>query len=87
MKFYNNVVEQKYESAICGKSKVQWEKNLLRNEKLGVGQNSTKFIASVDGCKKSDDIVKCESCLATVNNTLKFAAGLLSFINSERKVL
>lgn len=65
----------------CGK------KNLLRNEKLGVGQNSTKFIASVDGCKKSDDIVKCEPCLATVNNTLKFAAGLLSFINSERKVL
>ena len=63
------------------------ENNLLRNEKWGVCQNITKFFAGVDGCKSSDDVVKCESCLTTTNDTLKSSADLLSFIDSQRKVL
>ena len=39
------------------------ENNLLRNEKWGVFQNITKFITGVDGCKSSDDVVKCELLL------------------------
>ena len=62
------------------------ENNLLRNEKWGVFQNITKFITGVDGCKSSDDVVKCESCLTTINYTLKSSADLLSFIDSKRKV-
>ena len=46
-----------------------------------------KFIAGVDGCKSSDDVVKCESCLTTTNDTLKSSTDLLSFIDSKRKVL
>ena len=41
----------------------------------------------MDGCKSSDDVVKCESCLTTINDTLKSSADLLSFIDSKRKVL
>ena len=63
-----------------------WENNLLRNEKWGVFQNITKFITGVDGCKSSDDVVKCDSCLTTINYTLKSSADLLSFIDSKRKV-
>ena len=63
------------------------ESNILRNEKWGVCQNITKFIASVNGCKSSDDVVKCESCLTTINDTLKSSADLLSFIDSMRKVI
>ena len=44
------------------------EKNRLRNEKWGVCQNITKFMVGVDGWKSSDIVVKCESCLATVND-------------------
>ena len=62
------------------------ENNLLRNEKWGVFQNITKFITGVGGCKSSDDVVKCESCLTTISYTLKFSADLLSFIDSKRKV-
>ncbi|CAH3141138.1 unnamed protein product [Porites evermanni] len=62
------------------------ENNLLRNEKWGVFQNITKFITVVDGCKSSDDVVKCESCLTTINYTLKSSADLLLFIDSKRKV-
>jgi len=63
------------------------ENNLLRNKKWGVSQNITKFIACMDGCKSSDDVVKCESCLTTINDTLKPSADLLSFIDSKRKVV
>lgn len=42
-----------------------------------------KFIADIDGCKSSDDVVKCKSWLITVNDTLKSAADLLSFIDSQ----
>ena len=38
----------------------------------------------MDGCKGNDDFVKCESCLATEDDTLKFVADLLSFIDSEK---
>ena len=63
------------------------ENNLLRNEKWGVYQNITKFIAGVDGCKSSsDDVVKRESCLTSINDILKSSADLLSFIDSKRKV-
>ena len=41
----------------------------------------------MDGCKSNDDVVKCESCLTTINDTLKSSADLLSFIDSKRKVL
>ena len=41
----------------------------------------------MDGCKSNDDFVKCESCLATEDDTLKFVADLLSFIDSEQKIL
>ena len=44
------------------------EKNRLRNEKWGVCQNTTKFMVGVDGWKSSDIVVKCESCMATVND-------------------
>lgn len=40
----------------------------------------------MDGCKRNDDFVKCESCLATVDDTWIFVAALL-FIDSERKFL
>ena len=62
------------------------ENNLLRNEKWGVCQNINKFITGVDGCK-SIDVAKCESCLATVNDTSNSAADLLSFIDSKRRGL
>ena len=41
----------------------------------------------MDGCKSNDDFVKCESCLATEDDTLKFVADLLSFIDSEQKII
>ena len=41
----------------------------------------------MEGCKSNDDFVKCESCLATEDDTLKFVADLLSFIDSEQKIL
>ena len=46
------------------------ENKRLRNERRGVFQNITKFIAGVDGCKSNDDFDKCTSCLAAVNDTL-----------------
>ena len=63
------------------------ENNLLRNEKWGVCQNINKFVSGVDGCKGSDDVAKCESCLTTVNDALNSAADLLSFIDNKRKNL
>ena len=63
------------------------ETNLLRNEKWGVCQNINKFISGVDGCKGSDDVAKCESCLTTVNDAFNSAADLLSFIDNKRKNL
>lgn len=63
------------------------ENNLLRNEKWGVCQNIKKFMAGSDGCKSSDDVAKCESCLVTVNEAFNSAADLLSFIDSKRKGL
>lgn len=50
-------------------------------------QSIIKFIADIDGCKSSDDVVKCKSWLITVNDTLKSAADLLSFIDSQWNVL
>ena len=41
----------------------------------------------MEGCKSNDDFVKCESCLATEDDTLKFVADLLSFIDSEQKII
>ena len=41
----------------------------------------------MDGCKRNDDFVKCESCLATVDDTWIFVAASLLFIDSERKFL
>lgn len=41
----------------------------------------------MDGCKRNDDFVKCESCLATVDDTWIFVAALLLFIDSEREFL
>ena len=41
----------------------------------------------MEGCKSNDDFVKCESCLATEDDTLKFVADLLLFIDSEQKVI
>ena len=61
------------------------ENNLLQNEKWGVFPNITKVITGVDGCKSTDDLVKCESCLTTINYTLKSSADFLSFIDSKRK--
>ncbi|KAL9953430.1 hypothetical protein ACROYT_G040851 [Oculina patagonica] len=63
------------------------ETNLLKNEKWGVCQNINKFISGVDGCKGSDDVAKCESCLTTVNDAFNSAADLLSFIDNKRKNL
>ena len=63
------------------------ETNLLRNEKWGVCQNINKFISGVDGCKGSDDVAKCESCLTTVNDAFNSAADLLSFIDNKRQNL
>ena len=60
---------------------------LLRNEKWGVCQNITKFIAGVDGCKSSDDVVKRESFLTTKSDTLTSSAYLLSFIDNQAKSL
>ena len=50
-------------------------------------QNISKFISGVDGCKGSDDVAKCESCLTTVNDAFNSAADLLSFIDNKRKHL
>ena len=41
----------------------------------------------MDGCKRNDDFVKCESCLATAGDTWVFVAASLLFIDSERKFL
>ena len=41
----------------------------------------------MDGCKRNDDFVKCESCLATVDDTWIFVAASLLSIDSERKFL
>ena len=41
----------------------------------------------MDGCKRNDDFVKCESRLATVGDTWVFVAASLLFIDSERKFL
>ena len=41
----------------------------------------------MDGCKRNDDFVKCESCLATVDDTWIFVAASLLFIDSDRKFL
>ena len=41
----------------------------------------------MDGCKRNDDFVKCESCLATVDDNWIFVAASLLFIDSERKFL
>ena len=38
----------------------------------------------MDGCKRNDDFVKCESCLATVDDTWIFVAASLLSIDSER---
>ena len=63
------------------------ENGLLRNEKWGLCQNINKFISGVDGCKGSDDVAKCESCLTTLNDAFNSAADLLSFIDNKRKNL
>jgi len=52
-----------------------------------VCQNINKFIPGVDGCKGSDDVGKCESCLTTVKDAFNPAADLLSFIDNKRKNL
>ena len=57
------------------------------HEKCGVCQNINKFVSGVDGCKGSDDVAKCESCLTTVNDAFNSAADLLSFIDNKRKNL
>ena len=44
------------------------ENRLLRNEKWRVCQHINKFISGVYGCKGSDDVAKCESCLTTLND-------------------
>ena len=57
---------------------------VCQNIKLCIGRSN----AGVDGCKSGDDIVKCESCLTPVNDTLKTlktAADLLSFIDCKLK--
>ena len=54
---------------------------------MEVCQNIKKFIAGSDGCKSSDDVAKCESCLVTVNEAFNSAADLLLFIDSKRKGL
>ena len=48
-----------------------------------------KFISGVDGCKDSDEVAKCESCLwgVTVNDAFNAAATLLSFTDNKWKNL
>ena len=43
----------------------------------------------MDGCKSSNDVVKCESCLTTINETLKSSVSrfVILPIDGNRKVL
>jgi len=52
-----------------------------------VCQNINKLISGVDGCKDSDEVAKCESCLTTVNDAFNSAAALLSSIDNKRNNL
>ena len=62
------------------------ENKRLRNEKRGVFQIITKFIAGVDGCKSNDDFDKCTSCLAAVNDTLNLQQICHHLIDSKWKI-
>ncbi|RMX41127.1 hypothetical protein pdam_00003276 [Pocillopora damicornis] len=68
---------------IASQDKLKFYNGAIDQNRISEGQKITKL----EGCKSNDDFVKCESCLATEDDTLKFVADLLSFIDSEQKIL
>ena len=67
----NLTADELFSLAVSNTNLKELSENQLINDRQGVCQNIKEIIARMDGC---DDVSWCESCLATVNDTLNSAA-------------